>query len=67
MSLHLDYDAVMPEYGRSGRPIADENEYRVLRERQRDMARDAERVRIAGRASGPGWWARVKARLFRRR
>jgi hypothetical protein len=57
----------MPEYGRSGRPIADESEYRVLRERQRDMAQDAERVRRARRATGPGWWRRLTSRLFRPR
>ena len=57
----------MPDYGRSGRPIADESEYRVLRERQRDMAQDAERVRLARRATGAGWWSRLTTRLFRRR
>jgi len=57
----------MPDYGRAGRPIGDENEYRMLREHQRDMARDAERVRIARRASGAGWWARLRARLSRSR
>jgi hypothetical protein len=55
----------MSEYGRSGRPIADENEFRVLRERQRDMAAEAERGRIARRVAGPGWWARMSARLRR--
>ena len=62
----LRYDAEVPDYGRGGRPIADENEARMAREHQRDMARDAEMSRMARRAVGPGWWSRVKSRLRRR-
>ena len=65
LAARVAYDRDMSEYGRGGRPIADENEFRVLRERPRDMAAEAERGRIARRVVGPGWWARMRARLRR--